>query len=70
MNDQVMDLLPREETISYSADTPKSHDEDGDIPVEFLNTLNYPGYPKHQLRLTKNMILMLMRNINKKARSL
>jgi len=66
MNDQVMDLLPGEEIISYSADTPNSHDEDGDIPVEFLNTLNYPGYPKHQLRLKKNMILMLMRNINKK----
>ena len=66
MNDQVMDLLPGEETISYSADTPNSQDEDGDIPVEFLNTLNYPGYPKHQLRLKKNMILMLMRNINKK----
>ena len=38
-----MGLLPGEEKISYSADTPNSHDEDGDIPVEFLNTLNYPG---------------------------
>ena len=53
MNDQVMDLLPGEETISYSADTANSQDEDEDIPVEFLNTLNYPGYPKHQLRLKK-----------------
>ena len=65
MNDQVMDLLPGEETISYNADTQKSQDVDGDIPFEFLNTLNYPGYPKHQLRLKKHMILMLMRNINK-----
>ena len=65
MNDQVVDLLPGKETISYSADAPKLHDEHGDIPVEVLNTLNYPGYPKHQLRLRKNMILMLMQNINK-----
>ena len=64
MNYQVMDLLPGEETISYSANTPNSHDEDGDMPVEFLNTLNYTGYPKHQLRLKKNMILMLMKSIN------
>ena len=45
---------------------PSKHDEDGDIPVEFLNSLHYPGYPKHQLRLKINIILMLMRNINKK----
>ena len=60
-----MDLLPGEETISYSADLPATRD-DNDVPVEFLNSLNYPGYPKHALRLKKNMILMLMRNINKK----
>ena len=30
MNDQIMDLLPGEESIIYSADTPNSHDEDGD----------------------------------------
>ena len=65
---QVLDLLPGEETISYTGDTPNLHDVDGDIPVEFLNTLNYPGYHKHQLRLKKNMILMLMRNINKRQR--
>ena len=53
MNDQVMGLLPGEEIISYSADTPNSHDGDGDIQVEFLNTLDYPGYPKHKLRLKK-----------------
>ena len=41
------------------------HDKGGDIPVEFLNSLHYPGYPKHQLRLKKNMILMLMQNMNK-----
>ena len=63
---QVLDLLPGEETISYTGDTPNLHDVDGDIPVEFLNTLNYPGYPpKHQLRSKENIILMLMQNINK-----
>ena len=66
MNDRVMDLIPGEETISYSADSPSTNDEYDDVPVEFLNSLNYPGYPKHSLRLKKNMILMLLRNINKK----
>ena len=66
MNDHVMDLIPGEETISYSADSPTTSEEYDDVPVEFLNSLNYPGYPKHSLRLKKNMILMLLRNINKK----
>ena len=66
MNDRVMDLLPGEETISYSADSPTANEEYDDVPVEFLNSLHYPGYPKHRLSLKKNMILMLMRNINKK----
>ena len=39
MNDQVMDLIAGKETISYSVDMPNSHDEDRDIPVEFLNIL-------------------------------
>ena len=53
MNDRVMDLIPGEETISYSADSPTTSEEYDDVPVEFLNSLNYPGYPKHCLRLKK-----------------
>ena len=40
-----------------------------DVQIELLNTLDYPGFPKHKLRLKKKMILvilMLMRNVNKK----
>ena len=36
------------------------------MSIEFLNTLNYHGFPKHNLRLKKNMILVLTRNIYKK----
>ena len=53
MNDRVMDLIPGEETISYSADSPTTNEEYDDVSVEFLNNLNHPGYPKHSLRLKK-----------------
>ena len=31
-----------------------------------MNSFDYPGFPKHALKSKQNMILMLMRNINKK----
>ena len=37
------------------------------VPIELLKTLKYTaGFPKHKLRLKKNMILMVMRNKKKK----
>ena len=36
VNDRVMDLIPGEETISYSADSPTTSEEYDDVPVEFL----------------------------------
>ena len=50
INDQIMDLLTGEETIVYTAGTPNIHDEDGGIPVEFPNSLNYLGCPKYRLQ--------------------
>ena len=66
MNELLIDRLPREETISYSADTSTGTTAFEEVPIEFLNGFDYPGFPKHKLKLKKYMILMLMRNINKK----
>ena len=58
--------MPGEEKIYYSADKVcrqernnenNTHDFEN-IPIEFLNTLNYPGFPKHELKLKKNIILL------------
>ena len=32
--------------------------------MEFLNSLNFNGFPQHELRLKKNIPIMLLRNIN------
>lgn len=33
-------------------------------PPELLNTINLPGLPPHQLKLKKNSIVMLIRNMS------
>ncbi|GJV16182.1 ATP-dependent DNA helicase PIF1-like protein [Tanacetum coccineum] len=33
-------------------------------PIEFLNTLNFPGMPPHALSLKKELPIMLLRNVN------
>ena len=65
INDKVIDILPTEEFMVYSADTPMD-EYNNYIPIDFLNTINHPGFPLHELRLKKFQIVMLMRNINKK----
>ena len=70
----MIEEMPGEENIYYSADRVCRQERNNEnnangfenIPIEFLNTLNYPGSLKHELRLKKNMILISMRNINKK----
>ena len=39
------------EWICYSSDTPC--DENPEAPIEFLNTLNIPGFPLHELHLKR-----------------
>ena len=56
----------RQKIISYSADSSTETNYFKEVPIEFLNSFDYPGFPKHALKLKQNMILMLMRNINKK----
>ena len=66
MNERFIEKLPGEEIILYSADSSSGTNNFEEVPIEFLNSFDYPGFPKHALKLKQNMILMLMRNINKK----
>ena len=61
---------PAERTY-YSADAVKESAEDGTgvdnnslYPVEFLNTFNSGGLPRHKLDLKKGCTAMLLRNLN------
>ncbi|GJV28989.1 ATP-dependent DNA helicase PIF1-like protein [Tanacetum coccineum] len=50
-----------DEICKASADTEDQHHL---YPIEFLNTLNFPGMPPHTLCLKRELPVMLVRNLN------
>ena len=64
INDKIIEKMHTTEFVSYAADTPSQ--ENPEIPVEFLNTMDVPGLPLYELRLKVGMPIMVIRNINKK----
>ena len=66
LNSEIIDKLEGEEVIYKSVDGVVEDDEgDGQIyTTEYLNKLNPSGCPPHELKLKKNTIVMLIRNIN------
>ena len=64
INNKIAETLNEEEFISYASDTPS--EENTEVPIEFLNTLDVPGLPLYELRLKVGMPIMVIRNINKK----
>ena len=65
INENMIEEMPEEEKYS-NADKVCRQERNNEhnandfenIAIEFLNNLNYPGFPKHKLRLKKNIILM------------
>ncbi|XP_065637598.1 uncharacterized protein LOC112016756 [Quercus suber] len=72
INDYIIDLLASNEETYLSADSICKasryiQNEDVLYPVEFLNSLKFPGIPNHRLCLKVGLPVMLLRNINQSA---
>lgn len=70
INSHMLDLIPGT-TYTYlsqdSIDDIYGDDEDdyeSSFPVEYLNSINMPCIPKHELKLKVGSVVMLMRNLN------
>ncbi|XP_065658173.1 ATP-dependent DNA helicase pif1-like [Hydra vulgaris] len=70
INEEVLECLPGEVKIYLSADQIKIDDinERNNFPVEFLNSLTPSGMPPHCLKLKIGCVIMLLRNLDLKAR--
>ncbi|GJZ63805.1 ATP-dependent DNA helicase PIF1-like protein, partial [Tanacetum coccineum] len=69
INAYMFDKLQGESITYNSADeickaSTDTLDQQHLYPVEFLNTLNFPGMPPHTLTLKKELPIMLLRNVN------
>jgi ATP-dependent DNA helicase PIF1 len=69
INDYMIDLINADEETYLSADSickAASNIQDQDImyPIEFLNSLKFPGIPNHKLRLKVGIPIMLLHNLN------
>lgn len=72
INYYIIDLLASNEETYLSADSICKasryiQNEDVLYPVEFLNSLKFPGIPNHRLRLKVGLPVMLLGNINQLA---
>ena len=61
INMEILKSINEEEKVYYSFDSTcktSSECEELDIlyPIEFLNSLNFNGFPQHELRLKKNIL--------------
>ena len=67
INQQVLEIIPDQSKYEYfSADSVQAKDEvDSSLyPLEFLNTLTPSGMPPHKLVLKKDVLVILLRNLN------
>ncbi|MCH90007.1 ATP-dependent DNA helicase PIF1 [Trifolium medium] len=69
LNEYILNLIPGEEKIYLSYDSPCNDHSSVDVPddvhtPEFLNTIVSSGIPNHRLRLKIGVPVMLMRNMD------
>lgn len=64
INSKIQQTLPGNELLFKSIDTVVDSDEAVNYPVEFLNSLDLPGMPPHNLRLKIGSTIILLRNLN------
>ncbi|XP_063993665.1 uncharacterized protein LOC135171207 [Diachasmimorpha longicaudata] len=64
INFQIQQLLPSDLMSFKSIDTVGDENESVNFPIEFLNSLDIPGMPPHNLRLKIGSPIILVRNLN------
>ncbi|XP_054710866.1 ATP-dependent DNA helicase pif1-like [Uloborus diversus] len=64
INFQIQQLLPGNLMSFNSIDTVVDENEAVNFPTEFLNSLDIPGMPPHNLRLKIGSAIILLRNLN------
>ena len=71
INEYIMSQIEGEEVTYHSSDSvckaSTSSSMEHMYPIEFLNSLKFPGIPNHELRLKVGLPVMLLRNINQSA---
>ena len=60
-------VMKGDEHILTSVDTVGDLDSQTIFQTEYLNSLNLSGLPKHELKLKKNTVVILLRNMDIKA---
>lgn len=70
VNSEVLDIIPgitytylSQDSIDDSTPDLES-DYESSFPIEYLNSINMPSIPKHELKLKVGAVVMLMRNLN------
>nr|CAD2208897.1 unnamed protein product [Meloidogyne enterolobii] len=66
LNNRVLNMLPEDEILYTSIDKAENEDKQvlDEYLDEFLYSLSPNGFPLHELKLKKNAIVMLIRNLN------
>lgn len=63
LNEKLLDKLPATETYYYSIDTTSNVEQLLHYPIEFLNSIDPPGFPAHKLVLKVGAPIILLRNV-------
>nr|XP_017221483.1 PREDICTED: ATP-dependent DNA helicase PIF1-like [Daucus carota subsp. sativus] len=69
LNSLIVEMIPGDAVNYYSVDSAEDFGgTDADLhsafPIEYLNSLQVPGMPSHDLKLKVGTVVMLMRNLN------
>lgn len=66
INNAILEKVPGEERLYFSVDSVNTDDSNEQLqfPVEFLNSLEGSGLPRHRIALKIGAFVMLMRNLN------
>ena len=64
INDTISARFPGNEWVLPSADEVTDAKDAYNVTPDFLNTIELSGLPRHDLRLKRNMVVMLLRNLS------